>query len=84
MKVSGVTIKADSPDSCLLTVYGPEQMVRKLRTLRSGLWEGHDRTCVDKTEGKQQQQRVNTLTLMPPNTSITENTPMIKTQTNAV
>lgn len=48
MKVSCLTIKADSPDSSLLTVYGPEQMVGKLRSLRFGLWEGHVRTCVGK------------------------------------
>lgn len=48
MKVSCLTIKADSPDSSLLAVYGPEQMVGKLRSLKSGLWEGHVRTCVDK------------------------------------
>lgn len=48
VKVSGLTIKADSPDSSLLTVDGPKQMVGKLRSLRSGLWEGHHRTYVDK------------------------------------
>lgn len=48
MKVSFLTIKADSPDSSLLTVQGPEQMVGKLRSLKFGLWEGHAGASVDK------------------------------------
>lgn len=63
MKVSCLTIKADSPDSSLLAVYGPKQMVGKLRSLKSGLWEGHARTCVDK-------QKLHIITLIPPNTFI--------------
>lgn len=44
-----LTVEADSPHSSLLTVYGPEQMLRKLRKLRSGLRERHDPlTCVEK------------------------------------
>lgn len=59
MDVSGLTVKADRPDGSLLTVDGSEQMVGKLRSLRSGLWEGHRRTCVDKPT-------VNTVTLILP------------------
>lgn len=57
VKVSGLTIKADGPDSSLLTVDGPKQMVGKLRSLRSGLWEGHHRTYVD-------EQTLKTITLI--------------------
>ncbi len=55
-----LTIEAHSPDSSLLTVYGPEQMLRKLRSLRSGLRERHDRTWAGKntTQAREQHQHI--------------------------